>query len=156
MNFRLATDTISGNYPLTYKLSVSFSLLQGMWTSMSSIALTMLIITSFLTGANVTLILQRLFFLRKLGNLHIMVGGSTLLGLVAGGCASCGLPVIALLGLSGSVAYLPFRGSELSYIAVLLLSVSFFVLLKSNMRENICDIPAKLPDKLGFLTLEKV
>lgn len=82
---------------------------------------------------------QKLKSLKKQGNLKLVVGGSTLIGIVGSGCASCGLPILALLGLSGSVAYLPFRGIELSYISVMLLLFSLYHLIKAN-NKNECEI----------------
>ncbi len=65
-----------------------------------------------------------------------MVGGSSLLGIVGGGCASCGLPVLALPGMSGAIAYLPFQGMELSIVVIVLLLISLFTLIKSRSGET--------------------
>lgn len=139
MNGNLVKDTIIGAYSLQYKANLLFALLQGMWTAMSGSGLVILIITALLTGMNLVLLFQRIIFLGSAGKLHLVVGGSSLLGIVGSGCAACGLPILALLGLSGSILYLPFRGTELSIIAVLLLLTSLYFIVKTN-NEIMCKI----------------
>ncbi len=138
MNVRLVVDTLAGQFPLSYKATLLINLLGGMWTAMTGLGLFILIITAILTGINLTLITQRLLALKTGGNLHFVVGGSSLLGIVGSGCAACGLPIISFLGLSGSLIYLPFRGVELSYIAIILLITSIFFMVKRT--ENTCKI----------------
>lgn len=140
MNGRLVRETLIGNFPLDYKFNLMVALLAGMWTAMTGAGLFILLTTALLTGINLMLVFQRLALLRSAGNLHLVVGGSSLLGIVGSGCAACGLPVLALLGLSGSVAYLPFRGTELSIIAVIMLSISFYLMVKSNNQAKVCQI----------------
>jgi hypothetical protein len=139
MNFRLVQNTIVGDYPLGYKGRLLIDLLGGMWTAMTGKGLSLLIITSILTGADLSLLMGHIKELRKQGKIRFMVGGSSLLGIVGSGCAACGLPVLALLGLSGSVAYLPLRGMELSYLSVLLLLFSFYILARTDTRQ-LCNI----------------
>jgi len=139
MNSSLAKDTFVGNYEIDYKIKILISLLQGMWTSMSGIGFFLLIVTAVLTGVNLSLLTQRIQSLKEQGKLRFVVGGSSLLGIVGSGCAACGLPILALLGLGGSVAYLPLKGMELSYFSVLLLLVSFYTLTKTNATQS-CSI----------------
>jgi len=143
MNIRLVQETIFGSFSVNYKVSLLFALLSGMWTAMSGSALILLLLTAVLTGANLTLLVRQIKVLRSAQNLHLVVGGNTLLGLVGSGCAACGLPVLSFLGLTGSVIYLPFRGTELSYLAVALLLISFYLLLKSVYEKEYCTIPSK-------------
>lgn len=140
MNGQLVRNTLLGDFPLSYKITLLVNLLGGMWTAMTGIGLFTLILTAVLTGVNLTLITQRISALRNSGNLHIVVGGSSLLGLVGSGCAACGLPLISLFGLTGSLVYLPLRGVELSYLAVILLSVSLYFLIRSKRMIQSCEI----------------
>lgn len=80
--------------------------------------------------------------LQKVQDLHFVVGGNTLLGLAGSGCAACGLPILSLLGLTGAIIYLPFRGAEISYLAVILLSISFFLLLRAIFEKEYCVLPS--------------
>ena len=139
MNASLARDTIIGNYGFDYKIKILIFLLQGMWTSMSGVGFSLLVATALLTGANLSLLSLKIKSLKKQGNLRFVVGGSSLLGLVGSGCAACGFPILALLGFGGSVLYLPLKGMELSYLSVLLLLVSFYVLTRTDTRQS-CNI----------------
>lgn len=140
MNAGLVKDAIFGAHSLSYKWNLLIALLAGMWTAMSRLSLVLLIIIAALTGLNLTLTVQRLRTLRSSGKIHLAVGGSSLLGIVGSGCASCGLPILALVGLSGAMVYLPFRGIELSIIAIALLGSSLYFLLKSRARKKICEV----------------
>lgn len=79
------------------------TLLTGMWTAMSRLSLFLLVAVAILTGANLTLIVQRLKVIRASGKMSFVVGGNSFLGIVGSGCASCGLPILAFLGLSGAI-----------------------------------------------------
>lgn len=141
MNINLIESTIFGLFPLSYKLRLLFVLLGGMWTAMTHTGLFLLLATSLLTGANISLLFQRIKSLRKNGKMHIVVGGSSLLGVVGSGCVACGLPIISFLGLSGSLIYLPFHGTEISYVAVGLLATSLFVMLRSSSKKSqVCTV----------------
>lgn len=138
MNAGLVKDTVFESYSLSYKWNLLVALLAGMWTAMSKISLFLLMTVAVLTGANLTLVVQRLQAIRASGKMSFVVGGSSLLGIVGSGCASCGLPILAFLGLGGAITYLPFRGIELSVIAIVLLIVSFYFLLKNQSQEQVC------------------
>lgn len=140
MNIQLVGNTIIGSFPLSYKVNLLVDLLGGMWTAMTPIGLSVLIITALLTGANLTLVTERISSLRSSSNLHFVVGGSTLLGVISSGCAACGLSIISLLGLTGSLVYLPLRGEELSYLSVVLLTVSPYFILRGYKADQSCNI----------------
>lgn len=139
MNSSLVIATVLGDFGLEYKLKILTSLLLSMWSSMTGVGFVLLILTAILTGLNISLLTKKLKDLKKQGSLKLAVGGSTIIAIVSSGCASCGLPVLALLGLSGSVAYLPLRGMELSYISVIILSWSLYLLMRQNKIDK-CNI----------------
>lgn len=141
MNYRLVLDTIFGSYNLLDKISLLSALLQGMWTSMTHLALISLILIGVLTGANIFLLREKIGSLGGLRKTHLVFGGGSTLGILGVGCATCGLPVISLLGLSGSLIYFPMHGSELSIISIILLSVSFYILFRNY--KNYCEIKRK-------------
>ena len=140
MNWSLFKDTLLGSYSVVYKWEILTGLLQGLATSMTPFTLTLLILTAILTGINLTLVALRLRALRNDGKLHVMVGGSSLLAIVGSGCAMCGLPILSLLGLSGSLIYLPWHGTELSVIAVLLLVMTLYYMLLSYPTTAVCKL----------------
>lgn len=145
MNAGLVKDTIFGSHSLSYKWNLLIALLAGMWTAMSKLSLFLLVVVAILTGADLTLVVQRLQALRASGKMSLVVGGSSLLGIVGSGCTSCGLPILALLGLSGAIFYLPFQGPELSALAIILLSISLYVLIRQRTEQLVCAVDAIPP-----------
>lgn len=138
MNYRLVLDTIFGSYNPVDKFSLLSALLQGMWSSMTHLALITLILIGILTGANIFLLREKIGSLGGLRKTHLVFGGGSTLGILGVGCATCGLPIVSILGLSGSLIYFPMHGSELSFISVILLSVSFYTLFRNY--KNYCEI----------------
>lgn len=145
MNVGLVKDTIFGSYSLSYKWNILTALLAGMWTAMSKLSLMFLVVVGVLTGANLTLVVQRVQAIRASGKMSFVVGGSSLLGIVGSGCASCGLPILAFLGLSGAIFYLPFQGLELSVLAIVLLSFSLYTLIQQRVEQAVCDVAPAEP-----------
>lgn len=141
MNSGLARDTLTGSYGISYKFQILVSLVHGMWTSMSTYGLMTLFLISVLTSANLTLIIERINILKKFDKLQVVVGGNSLLGIVGSGCVACGLPILSLLGLSGGLVYLPYRGAELAFLSLILLSISLYVLI--NSRSQSCEMNYK-------------
>ena len=128
-NTSLINTTLLSKYPLLFKLKLYTALFEGMLI-MSKSDLILLPLLALLTATNLLLIVQKISLLRKVGNVHFVAGGGSLVGIISGGCASCGLPVVSLLGLGGSMSVLPFKGAELPYISLVLLSFSLYLLLK--------------------------
>lgn len=141
MNAGLMWDALIGDHSWEYRWNLMTALLGGMWTAMTPFALALLVVVAVLTGLNMALVVRRLRQLRSSGSLSFAVGGSSFVGIVGSGCASCGLPVLALLGLGGAAAYLPFQGAELSVLAIGLLSFSLYLLLSDTSKGEACVIP---------------
>jgi hypothetical protein len=140
MNLGLVKDTLFGMHTLSYKINLLVALLAGLWTAMTGVTLIILIIISILTGANITLLVQRIKLLKSSGKLHLIVGGGSLLGIVGSGCAACGLPVLGLLGLSGSLVYLPFHGTEVLLFSAVLLVMTLFSMIRITNKIESCQI----------------
>ncbi len=153
MNFSLVKDTIVGTYPWSYKFTLLFALLTGMWTAMTHITLFILMLNSMLTGAIVVLLTRKVEALKKMGKLRLVAGGSSLLAIAGSGCTACGLPILSLVGLGGAAAYLPFKGTELLYIAFALLLISFYLLVKSMVELGYCVLPQ--PSSKAHVALQK-
>lgn len=139
-NGDLINKTITGYYPLTYKILLLKELFLGIGTYMPALQLLLLFIMSFLMGADTTLLIKRINKLRRSGKLTLTVGGGLVLGLTTGGCAVCGVPLLAFLGIGGSAALLPFHGYEFSFISIVLLLVSFIILIRSDTNNNSCAV----------------
>lgn len=140
MNASLVKDALFGAHSLAYRWNILIALLVGMWTAMSGMSLLFLVAVALLTGLNLVLTLERLQSIRSSGRVRWVVGGSSILGMVGSGCASCGLPILALLGFGGAALYLPFQGIELSLVAIVLLSVSLRVLIQGRKEQVSCSM----------------
>jgi len=142
MNNSLVRDTLMGSYSLEYKVKILSGLLYGITTSMTTIGAIVLISISFLTGLNISLLINRVNILRKSGGIKIAIGGSAVVGIIASGCAACGLPIISLLGFSGLVMLLPYHGFEFQFIVIGLLVISLYFLIKSSIEDIRCEMPS--------------
>ncbi len=140
MNWSLVINTVLGNYPIDYKFKLLLALLGGMWTAMTHTGLFVLVLTGLLSGLNISLVVERIQSAGGLRNTHIIVGGSSLLGIVGAGCAACGLPILSLLGISASLVSLPFHGMEISYSGLLLLILSLYMLIKQDKNQKVCAV----------------
>jgi hypothetical protein len=140
-NYRLITQTVLGNYTISYKFSLLSALLPGFLTLFSPFDLFLLIVTSLLVGINFMVALSSIQRIKKQGRVTLSVGGASIIGLAAAGCGTCGLSLFALFGLSTAVSSLPFHGLELHLLALLLLSFSLGYMLKKLNEEIYCKIP---------------
>lgn len=132
-NYALINQSYFGSFDLSYKFNITLALLEGLFTAMSIFNLVVLVAISFLTGANLMLAYRSVKANLARRSVHMAFGFGSLLGTAGGGCASCGLPLLGLLGISGSVGNLPFKGAEVSIIALGLLTFSFIVLLRQQI-----------------------
>lgn len=142
-NLDLINKTMTGDFSLKNKIRIVYFLITGVSNSFSSINLSFLLIISFLTGLNLSLLMKRFIFMKNLGHMKFVIGSSSILGLVSSGCASCGLPLLAFFGLSSSIGFLPLKGYEFSIITVLLLLLSTFILIKQLNEKPKCKTKLK-------------
>lgn len=134
-NTQLVLNSILGAYPLSYKFNILTLLLINSRANMTSMGVLVLILISILTGLNLTLAFKRM---RALSGSRLTLMGGSFLGVLGAGCVSCGLPVVSFLGLTGAVAYLPFRGKEISFLALGLLIFSLYMFLRKE--KKVCEV----------------
>lgn len=140
MNGELVKQTLLGNFPLDYKFNLLLALITGVATSMTKFGLFLLFLTAILTGVNITLLFKKITQLKSSGKLHLAIGGSSLVGIIGSGCATCGLPILSFFGLAGSIGFLPFHGTEFSIIAIVMLLVSLYLITKNISQNNYCEL----------------
>ena len=139
-NYQVLNQAFLGDFSFTYKTSLVFALILGLTTALSVTSFIFLILISVLTGLNSVLIFRKV---NRRTREHLIFGGS-LLGTLGSGCASCGLPLLGVLGMSGSVTYLPFKGMEFSILAAGLLAGSFYILLRNSRKDSSLPVKATL------------
>ena len=97
-------------------------------------------IISILFGLNVSILVQRIRSKVKIGTKESSLSGSGVLaGAFASGCPVCGSLLLPLIGVSSGLAVFPFRGLELKALAVSLMIVSTYFVLKGNDKCDSCE-----------------
>jgi len=137
LNYRL----FNNGFSLITNLSLLYSLFIGSFTSFlgEPIPFFILILNALFAGLNFVLLFKAIHGLQK-GKVHVVIGGATLFSLFTAGCASCGLSLISILGLSVSLTFLPFHGAELRIISLILLIISAYYMLKKLHEAKYCKI----------------
>lgn len=141
LNHNLFLNTLFGNNPLSYKLSILILLPLGLYSALSRLDFYLLIITSILMGVNLILLFSTIKNLRKSSEVGILVGGGSILSIAAIGCTSCGLSILSILGFSAALTILPLDGLTVHFISLGLLMFSAFYMLKKL--KAVCKIPSK-------------
>lgn len=141
INYKLVQITLFGNYDISYKLKIVSILIYGATSAFSMVDFVFLIITSTLVGLNILMIYK---IIKKLksenAKLTLSVGGSSILGIVVAGCASCGFSVISLLGFAAAVTLIPFSSFFLHIISVVLLLLSLYYSINTYHQKIVCKI----------------
>ncbi len=118
-----------------FSLSLFFSFVYGAISVMNVYSLVLLSLTSVLAGIVMTMI----FFLlqRQIsGSIGLSLPGM-FLSIIAPACPSCALGLLGILGLGGLLTILPFKGLELGFLGILLLSISL-VHLVNKINATVC------------------
>ncbi len=116
-------------------------LIEGGFMSMAPLALYSLMFIALLLGTVASLIIYK----TKMNRMFFAQSGKAttigaMLGLVAPGCASCGIGVLSALGLTSTLTILPFQGTELSVLSIILLGTSTMSLAEKIADGNSCKI----------------
>lgn len=119
------------------------ALIQGGVNSITTTSLYVLVIISLLIGIVLSLLLYKV----KMVKMFSMQDGKAttigaILGLAAPGCASCGIGVLSAVGLTSTLAYLPFKGVEIGLVSIALLMTSTGSLASRIADGNTCSLKA--------------
>jgi len=139
---------VSQTASLSELLSLLWSLYGAIGSNFSTTSATYTIMIAVLFGINVSLLT---YYIRRMrtGSPNVKgVGVAGIGGLVSGvfgiGCAACGTfiftSVLALFGVGGILAYLPFGGEEFGFLGVALLVYSVYSLTKKITDPLVCPI----------------
>ena len=101
-----------------------------------------LILISILLSMFFSLIAYKTIMIKNAGGKTMGFLGTTgiFLGVLAPGCAACGLGLLPLIGISTALlTFLPFKGLELSFLAIGMLGFSIFKISKDIKKEIVCE-----------------
>jgi len=75
--------------------------------------------------------------------------GGLAIGILATGCPSCGVPILGLLGAPLALTALPFRGSEVKLLSVVLILLSIYLICENIQKQLVCalDTPSLRGDE---------
>jgi len=131
------------NYGFISSAKFTFALIAGFHNTIFFTSLISIIILGVLTGVLVSLMAYK-YELTKNADKGGVVGGiGVFLGVFAPGCGACGIGLAALLGLSSSLAALPFRGNEISLIAIFILGYSIYSISDKFYKCQIDNFPKR-------------
>ncbi|MEK6889721.1 MAG: hypothetical protein AABW82_02240 [Nanoarchaeota archaeon] len=104
-----------------------------------------LILISILTGILIGLLAFRFQKVNAFsGKVGFFTGIGVFLGMLAPGCISCGIGLSGILGLGASLAFLPFKGLEISFLAIIFLLFSIVKISLAIVEPLTCKIDRNL------------
>lgn len=132
LNRDLLIRSLLSSSSLGYKLTLTYQILLGYIEMPEGIELFFLFLTAILLGMNVALLVDSISHLRQSKSLTFSVGGAALIGLSASGCASCGVSLLSVLGISSSV--LAVHNLELYIFSSVLLILSLVITTRTHSK----------------------
>ena len=139
VNLDFIISTFTSDYELSNKIYIFIGLFEGIFTTNTEATLLGITIVGILAGINTSFIIYKYRLERTISKTEGLKGAfGTFLGVFAGGCASCALSVAALLGVTSVLTFLPFNGSELIIVGILVLFLVLFSSARSVL--GICNI----------------
>jgi len=139
INYQLIYNMLVSGNDIGFKLSFMFNILGSIITNNTELSLLTLVITGLLAGINVAFMVFKFRTSRRDsidGKSSGLGGGGVLAGMLGAGCSSCGVGILALLGVVGGAAILPFGGYEIWAVSTAILVYSMYSLSKGI---NSCD-----------------
>jgi hypothetical protein len=136
MNHTLISLILWGTDPISFKISFLMTLFLGTLTILPPIEVFFTLLTAILLGINISLLVQTIKILSTQKKVTVTVGGASLLALAGAGCASCGISILSILGISTTL--LPIHGTGFLITSSFLLLLSLFVILKN--KKIVCQL----------------
>lgn len=125
-------------------ISITYILLligPGFYENVTLITFYSTIILGILTGFLISLLHYRyLAAKQQVTKLNFLASAGLFLGILAPGCASCGIGLIAVFGLSSTFISLPFQGAEISLISIIILGFTTYYVSNSLIKAEVCKI----------------
>ncbi len=144
LNYRYAEYMLTSKLGFFVKVMVLVQMLEALGTAFTRLDVALMILTGFLVGINIVLLIQISKQLKQLNSpVRLMIGGSGVVGLFSAGCASCGLSFASVFGISTSFGFLPY-GNKLLYILAIGISLySIYFMIGQINKSKSCTIRTK-------------
>lgn len=137
LNYKSYMSFLTASYPFSSKLHIIFLITVGSFSAMTELDVFFLVITGILVGVNAALAIEKIKILRRSAGIRLTFGAG-IISLAATGCASCGLSLASLVGLTGVLVVLPFGGLELYIVSIIVLAGILFYNL--NAYRKACEL----------------
>lgn len=105
-----------------------------------------IILLSFLIGILIIVLIYRIKIINPSLSGNLFAGIGIFLGVLAPGCAACGIGLVAILGLSSALLVLPFEGKEVISLAVILVIFSI-INIAGKLYNPVCEIGIKKDER---------
>jgi len=140
-NFKFVHSFYS-SFGFISSLKITYSLIIGFKSTLELHSFVSLVIISFLFGALFSLILYKTNTVKKgSGKTGVLASIGIFLGVLAPGCAACGLGFLPLLGISaGVINFFPFDGLEISILSIAILVYSSHKISEEIHAGNVCKL----------------
>lgn len=122
-------------------MSFLFTLIKGFHKTIIPVSVFTIILIGLLSGVLISLLFYRYKALNGVEKIGLFAGISLFFGAFIPGCVSCGVGLISLFGLGSALASLPFKGNEVSWLAVFLL---IFSIIKTSNNFLTCERKVKM------------
>jgi hypothetical protein len=111
----------------------------GFSGAVSGLTFWTVIILGVLTGVLVSLLVAKTRFMQRRDGKKqgILAGIGLFLSLFVPGCAACGVGLLAALGLGGALLALPFQGTEIAVVAIVVMG---YVVVRVSEGFGSCEI----------------
>lgn len=158
MNYHYILSQLISTAPTPEKFTSFLSILQSVgrqtyvcthaaatiFTNFTPPDISLLITTGIVVGINVVLLIKTIKRMKQTGSpLKFVVGGSGVVGLFSYSCASCGLSLASIFGLSTSFGFLPYGNKSLYILAIGISLYSMYYMLKKLQTGTTCAISRK-------------
>jgi len=131
-NFSVFTSIIAISLDPVILWKVFINQVEMVWEIAGPINVLAVALVSFFAGLNLSLTVLRVRTTKVIvGRPNVLAFFGSFGGAFGAACAACNTSLIALLGVSGGLAIFPFRGLELSLLALVILLFSLYYTSKS-------------------------
>lgn len=134
----LQTWTLTKNFTILLKLSAN--IIDNILFVSGPIALALMIAVSIFSGINISMITFQYLSDRSVSKSNFATGGGVMGSAFGAGCPACSTSILSLLGVSGGLGVLPFKGIEITSFGLLILLISFYFISKSINSCKACQI----------------
>lgn len=131
-------------FGLLASFKILYSLTLGFSQTTTALSFITIIIIALMLGMFISLFTLKVKSIKSGKEIGFLGTLGLILGVVAPGCAACGVGLLAVFGLTaGTLAVLPFKGYELSLLAIFILGFSIYKVSKGLLEGNVCKIITK-------------